>query len=421
MSGKRSENFMLSKIHSASGEFLKSDFNRFLVLLLVVLALFAYVYGDYSSPSGSKNAQDAQLKVHFFYSPSCPHCVLQKPFNENLMGKYQSAQFVYHNIEVGDELGLYMQFAQKYNLSRTGTPTTIVGEQTDGKCTFVGWESESTTGKEIEECVKMRLGGANSTETEGKYASASKTEIDAPFIGKIDVKDYSLVPLAIVLGLIDGFNPCAMWVLVYLIAVVMSLNDKRKIWLVVGSFVAASAILYFLFMTAWLNLFLMLGYLRIVTVLVGAIALGSGILSVKEYIETRGQVVCKVGDASEKKKTAGLVEHIASSPLNLGTLGAIIALAFVVNSVEFVCSSAIPAVFTQVLAASNLSFFEYYGYILLYVFFFMLDDILIFGMAAFAVSKISTGEKYAGYCKILGGVLLALIGVMLLFFPSLLR
>ncbi|MBS3068805.1 thioredoxin family protein [Candidatus Micrarchaeota archaeon] len=408
---------MLGKIRGEAETFLKSDFNRFLALFVVTLALFAYVYGEYSSAVAGDATQQADAKVHFFYSPACPHCVLQKPFNEVLMGKYPNVLFVYHNLETAQELGEYGRFVSEYKIARTGTPTTIVGEEKDGSCIFVGWEAENTTGREIEECVLLRL----QNKTVSGNATAPSTEINAPFLGKIDIKDYSLVSLAVVLGLIDGFNPCAMWVLVYLIAVVMSLNDRRKIWLVVGSFVAASAMLYFLFMTAWLNLFLVLGYVRMVTVIVGAVALAGGILNVKEYIETGGQAVCKVGDIAEKKKTAGLVEHIASSPLNIGTIVAIVALAFVVNSVEFVCSSAIPAVFTQVLAASSLSFVEHYGYILLYVFFFMLDDIVIFGMAAFAASRISTGEKYAAYCKVIGGVLLAAIGLMLLFFPSLLR
>lgn len=408
---------IFKKIMEGAKEFLKSDFNRILALFVLVLALLAYVYGEYQQLPSHSGAQ-ALATVDFFYSPACPHCVLQKPFNEKLIAKYPQVEFAYHNVEGRQGLEEYQLAVEEYKIAHGGTPTTIVGKEKDGQCTFVGWESEETTGKEIEQCIEMRL--QNKT-AQAASAPAANATINAPFIGEIDVKNYSLFSLAVVLGLIDGFNPCAMWVLVYLIAVVISLNDRKKIWLVVGSFVGASAILYFLFMTAWLNLFLVLGYLRIVTVLVGAIALASGILNVKEYVQTGGQAACKVGDAGEKKKTAGLVEHIASSPLNIGTLAAIVALAFVVNSVEFVCSSAIPAVFTQVLAASNLSFVEHYGYIAIYVFFFMLDDMLIFGMAAFAASKISTGEKYAAYCKLIGGVMLALIGVMLLFFPNLLR
>jgi hypothetical protein len=173
-------------------------------------------------------------------------------------------------------------------------------------------------------------------------------------------------------------------------------------------------------MTAWLNAFLLLGYIQIVTIAIGLVALGGGILNLKEYFTTKGALTCKVGDEKSHKKTMHRIESIIAKPLSISVILAIIALAFVVNSVEFVCSAAIPAVFTQVLAQASLSTLEHYLYIGLYVFFFMLDDLIIFGLAAFAVSS-GIGERYAKYCKVLGGVILFALGLLLLFAPHLLR
>jgi hypothetical protein len=240
--------------------------------------------------------------------------------------------------------------------------------------------------------------------------------VDLPLFGPADLSSLSLPVLAAVLGLLDGFNPCAMWVLVYLISLLMNLNDKRRLALVTGTFVLASGVLYFLFMTAWLNAFLFLGYLRIVTIAVGLVALGGGILSLKEYLETRGQMVCKITGLDDRKKMSAEIKSLISAPLTWATFLGIVAVAFTVNSIEFVCSSAIPAVFTQVLALQNLGFLEYYGYIALYDLFFMLDDILIFGSALIVVN--SAGEKYAKYCKIVGGAIMLFLGIMLLFAPQ---
>ncbi|MBT4540979.1 hypothetical protein HOC35_05690 [Candidatus Woesearchaeota archaeon] len=223
------------------------------------------------------------------------------------------------------------------------------------------------------------------------------------------------------MGLIDGFNPCAMWVLVFLIGILLEVKDRKRVWLIVGSFVLASGILYFLFMTAWLNVFLLAGYIRMLTVLIGLFALGGGIINVKEYIESRNQpLTCKIGDIESRAKTMDKVKHIATAPLTITIFFSIIALAFVVNSVEFVCSSAIPAVFTQVLALSGLGALKYYLYIGLYTFFFMLDDLVIFGLAAFTINS-SFGEKYAKYCHLAGGVIMVVLGFLLLFMPELLR
>ena len=242
--------------------------------------------------------------------------------------------------------------------------------------------------------------------------------MELPILGRTDLTSVSLPLLAVILGLVDGFNPCAMWVLVYLISLLMNLNDKRRLALIVGTFVFSSGVLYFLFMTAWLNAFLFLGYVRAVTILVGAIALGGGVLSIKEFFDTKGAMVCKVTDAEGKKKISAQVKELVSAPLSWVTFAGIVFLAFTINSIEFVCSSAIPAVFTQILALSNLPTWQYYAYIGLYDLFFMLDDLLIFGSALLVLSN--TGEKYARYCKIIGGLVMLGLGLALLFAPNLL-
>lgn len=246
------------------------------------------------------------------------------------------------------------------------------------------------------------------------------TIVDVPFIGEIDAKDFSLPVLAIILGLVDGLNPCAMWVLVYLISLVTTLKDHRKIWLIVGSFVFASGVLYFLFMTAWLNAYLFMGYVRQLTLLVGFFALWAGIVSIYESIKNRGQPTCEIGNSESKSKTMDRIRKVALAPLSVGSFFAIIALAFVVNSIEFLCSAAIPAVFTYILSISPLSTLQYYMYILLYDFCFMFDDLLIFSTAAFAATS-TLGEKYAVYTKPIGGVLMLGIGIILIFFPTVLR
>jgi len=388
--------------------FLKDRFN--LGLVIVLLALGAYLV--LNQPVAAQQPQNVNVSVHYFYLPACPHCHEQRPIIDELRAQYPGVYFGYHDVGRQEELLLFMQMASERGLdtSSLGTPTTIIGTKA-----FVGVHQKEELAAQINSCIEAcRLNGTI------QEVRQDVTNFNLPFLGKTNLTDYSLPALAIVLGLIDGFNPCAMWVLVYLIAVVAEANDRTRIWLIVGSFLFASGALYFLFMTAWLNAFLVLGYMRPVAILVGLAALGGGVLGIKEYIDLKGKIVCKVGDAGSKKSTMRKINELASAPLTWAVIAGIVALAFVVNSIEFVCSSAIPAVFTQVLALSKISTVEHYAYILLYDFFFMLDDLIIFSMAAFAVSSIATGEKYAGYCKIIGGALLLVLGAMLLFAPNLL-
>jgi hypothetical protein len=355
-------------IYNGLTNFLKNTFqDRFKRYLIISLIILGIVIGFTSQGTASTGEG---YKVHFFYLPGCSHCEEQGPFNERLANTYPSINITRHDATTPTEHALLSEMLEERGVEyEPDFPVTIFGNQV-----FGGWESEETSGRAIEEALQQCLAGNCPPPT----GEEPEHKIKLPFIGEIALADYSLPALAIILGLVDGFNPCAMWVLVYLISIVATLRDRKRIWLICGSFVLASGILYFLFMTAWLNAFLLIGYVKGVTIVVGLVALGGGTLQVREVIKTKGAVVCEVTDEESRTKTMTKVQKIVSSPLTWGILGGIIALAFAVNAVEFVCSAAIPAVFTQVLSLASLSTFQYYGYILLYVFFFMLDDLIIF-------------------------------------------
>ena len=380
-------------------------FRRYLIISLVILGVVLIVI----SQQTAERLPGEGFEIHFFYIDGCSSCEKQKPFNEELAARYPSISLYYHNAL--DEAALLRKMLDDRGIDRTPpVPVTIFENQV-----FMDWDSEEITGTAIESALQQCLAGECPPPTGQEPGSG----IDIPVFGRIVFADYSLAALAVILGLVDGFNPCAMWVLVYLISLVATLKDRRRIWLIVGSFVLASGVLYFLLMTAWLNLFLLIGFLRPVTIVIGLVALGGGIWQIREFIKARGEVVCEVTGEESRAKTMARMKKIVSSPITFATILGIIALAFVVNSIEFVCSAAIPMVFTQVLALSNLSTFQYYGHILLYVIFFMLDNLIIFGSAAVALTS-SLGVRYAKYSRPVGAAILIILGVLLLFAPRLL-
>ena len=383
--------------------FLKTTFqDRFKRYLIISLVILGIVIGFTSQGTSST---DEGFEVHFFHIPGCSHCEKQEPFNEKLANTYPSIQIIEHDATTPAGSALLSEKLAELGIEdEPDFPITIFGNQV-----FGGWESEETTGRAIEEALQQCLAG----ECPPPKGEEPGHKIVLPIIGEIVLEDYSLPALAVILGLVDGFNPCAMWVLVYLISLIATLRDRKRIWLIVGSFVLASGILYFLFMTAWLNAFLFIGYVKPVTTVIGLVALGGGILQIRGFIETKGAIVCEVTGEESRKKTMTRIQKIVSSPITLGTIAGIIALAFMINSVEFVCSAAVPAVFTRVLSLAGLTTFQYYSYILLYVLFFMLDDLIIFGTAAFALNS-NLGDRYAKYSRPVGATILIILGVLLL-------
>jgi len=376
----------------------RDRFKRYLIISLIVLGIvIGFTSQGTPSPGGG-------FEVHFFYLPGCSHCEEQEPFNKKLENTY-SINITPHDATTPAGSALLSEMLEERGTQyEPDFPVTIFGNQV-----FGGWESENTTGRAIEEALQQCLAGNCPPPT----GEEPRDTIVLPLIGEIVLADYSLPALAVILGLVDGFNPCAMWVLVYLISLVATLRDRKRIWLIVGSFVLASGILYFLFMTAWLNAFLLIGYVKPVTIVIGLVALGGGILQVREVVKTKGAIVCEVTGEESRTKTMTRVQKIVSSPITVGTIIGIIVLAFAVNSVEFVCSAALPAVFTRVLSLASLTTLQHYGYILLYVLFFMLDDLVIFGIAAFALTS-SLGDRYTKYSRPVGATILIVLGLLLL-------
>ena len=249
---------------------------------------------------------------------------------------------------------------------------------------------------------------------------SSENKATMNFFGfEIDLKTSSLLFAAIFIGLLDGFNPCAMWVLIYLITLVSNLQDRRKMLLIVGTFLLASGILYFIILAGWLNLFEFIGYSKWILYLVGTFALWMGIMSIVDFIKSGGKLECEVGDFKSKQKTSNKIKEIVNSPITLGSFVAIILLAFTINSIEFVCSAGLPALFTQILALSEVSVLMKYFYIFIYTLAFMLDDMIIFFLGLKAVDS-QIMHKYSGLSKLIGGFIMIIIGIILLFFPQLL-
>ncbi len=383
--------------------FLKTTFqDRFKRYLIISLIILGIVIGFTSQGTSTT---DEGFEVYFFHIPGCSHCEEQEPFNGKLANTYPSISIIEHDATTPAGSARLSEKLEELGVKDEPVfPITIFGNQV-----FGGWDSEETTGRAIEEALQQCLAG-NCPPPAGEEPGDG---IVLPIIGEIVPADYSLPALAVILGLVDGFNPCAMWVLVYLIALIATLRDRKRIWLIVGSFVLASGVLYFLFMTLWLKAFLLIGYVKPVTTVIGLVALGGGILQIRGFIETKGAIVCEVTGEESRKKTMTRIQKIVSSPLTLGTIAGIIALAFLVNSIEFVCSAAVPAIFTHVLSLASLTTFQYYGYILLYVAAFMLDDLIIFGSAAIAMTS-GLGDRYAKYFRPVGAAILIILGLLLL-------
>jgi hypothetical protein len=218
------------------------------------------------------------------------------------------------------------------------------------------------------------------------------------------------------MGILDGFNPCAMWTLLFLISLLLGMKDRKKMWILGSAFIVASASVYFIFMSAWLNLILFLGFIAWVRIIIGILALLGGAHSLKEgFSENSG---CKVTNNEKRLKIFERLKSVINQNNFLIALSGIIILAFMVNLVELICSAGLPAIYTQVLALNELSTWQYYLYILAYILFFMIDDLFVFFVAMITLEMTGITTRYAKYSRLIGGIIMFLIGLLLIFKPE---
>ncbi len=365
--------------------------------------------------------------IYFFWGQGCPHCAKEKSFLEKFVKENSALTLYDYEVYYNQDNQKSLQaIGQSLGFSIQGVPITIIGDQP-----LVGF-SETITPDEIERRVDacLQLGCSDKTGeilgiaqaepndiSDSVAVSVDSDKIKVPWLGEIEIKNFSLPILTIILGALDGFNPCAMWVLLFLISLLLGMKDKKRMWILGSAFIVASALVYFLFMAAWLNLIIFLGFIVWVRVLIGLLALFGGGYNLKEYF-TNPTGACKVTGSTKRQQIFGRLKEITQQNSFYLALGGIILLAMAVNLVELICSAGLPAVYTQVLALNNLDQWQYYLYILLYIFVFMLDDLLVFFIAMTTLQITGLTSKYSRYSHLIGGILMLIIGLLLIFKPA---
>jgi len=248
-------------------------------------------------------------------------------------------------------------------------------------------------------------------------AITEKIAFSVPLLGEVRTADLSLPALTVVLGALDGFNPCAMWVLVFLIGLLVGMQDRVRMWVLGTAFIAGSAAVYFLFMAAWLNFLLFIGAVVWVRAVVALVALAGGFYYLREYFRNP-DAACTVTAPEARRRVLENLRRLALESRFWVALAGIVALAFAVNLVELLCSAGIPAVYTQVLALSHLPAWQYSAYLALYILVFMLDDLIVFVVAMKALQITGMTTSYSRFSHLAGGVVLLAIGALLLLRPE---
>lgn len=405
--------------------------------MLVTILLAAIAGGGVAAQTGpsASATHAAPIVVHVFHTATCPHCARALRFLDALAARDDDVTI--ERIDIADSEANARAFETASRLAgidQPAVPLILVGHQV-----VLGYDEEATTGRELAEAISAcraracsdpgaeilrsaRAGGSppalhTSPGVGPKPPSQLPATVALPLFGEVALGALSLPVLTIVLGAVDGFNPCAMWVLVFLVGLLVGMRDPVRMWTYGAVFLLTSGLVYLAFMAAWLNLFLYVGSLWWIRTGVALFALGAAGYYLWQFI-TNPEGACVATSASQHQRVMARLEALVAERSFLVAIAGLVTLAVAVNMVELVCSAGVPAIYTEVLSHSSLPPLAYYGYLLLYISVFMLDDAIVFVTAMLTLRATGLTASYARYAHLVGAVVLAGLGVIMLLRPE---
>lgn len=344
-------------------------------------------------------ASNASNVLEVYVRDGCPHCTKAKEFLLKFDSERPWLDIVYRSVDhdpvARNEL---LQYSQAAGIWPPGVPTFHFNGQV-----LVGFDSPEHTGSLLAALVEQ--------------AAINPVHVETSLFGTLSVSNLGLPLFTLVIGLLDGFNPCAMWVLLFLLSLLVHLQDRKRMALIAGTFVLVSGAVYYAFMAAWLNVFLLIGISTALRWTLGGMALAIGGLNVKDFFFWKWGVSLSIAD-SAKPDLYTRMRAVLNADKLLPTLMAVAVLAVMVNFIELLCTAGFPAIYTAILIQQDLSPIAYYAYLGLYILGYITDDALMVATAVIALSNRKLTERTGRWLKLISGVVMLSLGSMMILRPE---
>jgi glutaredoxin len=371
------------------------------------------------------------LEVEVFTRPGCARCTAAKDWLAMLRGRYPAFETAV--FDLATDAGARSHLADLVKRHRTAAASVPVLHVCNR--IVVGFDRAETTGARIEALLepwsrpcREPIGSADDRAGNAHAGNAfdvpaeffdddGETGIDLSLFGRIDSQALGMPLFTIVIGLVDGFNPCAMWVLLLLLSILVNIRDRLRIILIAGTFVLVSGLAYFAFMAAWLHVFEWIGYLRPVQIALGLLAITIGAIHVKDFFAFKRGVSLSIPEAAkpgiyERMRRIVTAENLPAALLTTFTL------AVLVNIVELLCTAGLPALYTNILSRQGYSLAGRYGYLALYIAAYMFDDALMVAAVVWSFSKFKLQETGGRWLKLISGAVILVLGLVMLLRPE---
>jgi hypothetical protein len=359
----------------------------------------------------NRAAGERQVHLYFFWTSTCPHCQAARPFVEALPARHPWVVLHSRNLTTDPHAAdAYVSMAESLGHEATSVPAFLFCGQIE-----VGFDRPETSGRALEESLQLCRESAG--KAGGEPAAETRPALDLPVFGPMAPDQLSLPVFTLVIAGLDAFNPCAFFVLLFLLSLLIHAGSRARMLFIGSVFLFFSGLIYFLFMAAWLNVFRWLGEITLVTTAAGGLAIVIALINIKDYFWFRKGISLSIPDAAKPglyQRVRGLLRADSLPALTLGT----IALAIAANAYELLCTAGFPMIYTRLLTLSDLAPWQHYAYLAFYNVVYVIPLMVITVIFTYTLGSRKLSETEGRLLKLVSGTMMLGLGILLIGSPA---
>ncbi len=390
---------------------------------IILLALLAVLCVCNLAAADSKTVQ-----IYLFRGEGCSHCAAEEPYLQYLKDEVYGSKIEIHSYEIWyneENAAKAQQFADAYGEEVNGVPMTFIGRyyvngfSEDTKSTIrAAIENELQAGpvdpQEVVDGIVDRDGVRLIEEPDN-------TTVNIPLIGEVNLSGKSQLLTTIIIGIVDGVNPCSLWVLTMLLAMVVHTDSRKKTLIIGFVYIFVTAGIYALFILGVFSLLSYVRYMKWIQVGVAVLTLILGLINLKDYFFFKQGVSLTIED-EKKPGIYKKMRNVVKNSDNMGAMiGATVALAAGVSLVEFSCTAAFPVIWSNILASRGVGKVEFALLLLLYMVLYQLDEIIIFLIVTITMKSKKMGQEEGRVMKLFSGLLMVTLSIVMIINPSIMN
>jgi cytochrome c biogenesis protein CcdA/glutaredoxin len=345
---------------------------------------------------------DEPVELTLFWGAGCPHCAAERAWLATAVEEFPQLRVrQYEVFNDAANRALLARTAQELGFEVTGVPVTVIGDRV-----WVGWSDQVRT----ELTAEIRHPG-------GENRAERTSRVDVPLVGDVTVSSDSLVASTLVIGFVDGVNPCSLWVISVLLAIVVRTGSRRRVLAVGGTFLLVTAAMYALYMAGIYSAMGVIAHVGAVQVVVALLAGIFGVVAVKDYFAYKVGLSFTIPDSSKP----GLYRRMraaAGQQRLVPALAATTALAVGVSLLETPCTAGFPVLWTGLLEANGVSTATAALLFVLYMVPFLLDELAVFAVAVLTLRATRMQERHGRLLKLVGGTMMLALAITVVVDPT---